>query len=73
MSSLRFLVCLIFFLLLSTTIESRPLVYSTMERRKNLSLSIETTKRIAKEAISKGQYVIKPKRFSPGGPDPRHH
>ncbi|KAK9223900.1 hypothetical protein WN944_012349 [Citrus x changshan-huyou] len=72
MCSLRCLiiVCLTLVLLLSARAQSRPLT-SFAERRKNLSSSIETTKRVARDAIRSQN--VQPDRTSPGGPDPHHH
>ncbi|KAK0579959.1 hypothetical protein LWI29_034011 [Acer saccharum] len=71
-SSSKCLIFLAFVLLLSAReLESRHLTPS-VERRKNLSLSIERTKEVGREAM-KNQKAAWPKRSSPGGPDQQHH
>ncbi|KAL5774321.1 hypothetical protein ACOSP7_011878 [Xanthoceras sorbifolium] len=69
-SSVRCLFWIVLVLLLSARAEGRPLT-PFLERRKNLSLSIERTKQVGREAM-KNQYAW-PKRSSPGGPDQQHH
>ncbi|KAK4363971.1 hypothetical protein RND71_015329 [Anisodus tanguticus] len=69
MASFRFWLCLILILLSCLRSESRPLEPSSQRRREAM---METAREILKERlIHSVKYDVN--RYSPGGPDPKHH
>ncbi|GLU22914.1 hypothetical protein SLE2022_389500 [Rubroshorea leprosula] len=73
MSTSKYLMWLIFVLLVCACLSESRILKSSMAEKRSLSKSMAALKQQLAIETMKSKSAAMPQRLSPGGPDPQHH